>query len=132
MGISANLLLSDGKHNDFEPYYQVSRNKFPLCILGSDEISEWLDRDVDKISLQELVDHKTKEVIGPLIPNEIRAILTEFLDLLKRPIFEQEFRRRVKKAADQELAEVARIHKEAKDGYNRIIKTIADGMFFRI
>lgn len=81
------------------------------------------------MQLQELVGHKTKEVIGPLIPSQIRAILPEFLRLINRPIFRQQFERKVLKADGEELAAVAGIHIESVAAYREIIKTIAEGRY---
>lgn len=67
-------------------------------------------------------------MISPVIPQQIRAILPEFLELIKRPIFKQEFERRVVKADGQELAAVANIHRDAVGGYAKIIQSITGGM----
>ena len=97
-------------------------------IVGNHAINEWLNRNLDKIPLQDLVHHKTKEVIAPLIPQQIRAILPEFLTLIKRPIFKQEFERRMQKADGQDFTAMADVHQEAKAGYKTITEAIANGI----
>ena len=79
--------------------------------------------------LKKLINPKTKEVIGPLIPSQIRAILSDFLDLINRPLFRQQFERNVLKADGKELAAVAEVHRDSVRAYNIIIQTIVDGWF---
>ena len=96
--------------------------------LDSASINSWLQRDIESIQLQDLVHHKTKEVNAPLIPQQVRAILPDFLQRINRPIFRQVFERTVKKADNQELAVVAEVHKESVVGYERITQSIKEGM----
>ena len=97
-------------------------------VLDSASINSWLQRDLNSIQLQDLVHHKTKEVNAPLIPQQVRAILPDFLQLINRPIFRQVFERTVQKADGQELAVVAEVHKESVIGYGRITQSIKEGM----
>ena len=109
-------------------YVQCPSVTVSYHVLESASINSWLQRDLNSIQLQDLVHHKTKEVNAPLIPQQVRAILPDFLQLINRPIFRQVFERTVQKADGQELAVVAEVHKESVIGYGRITQSIKEGM----